>query len=96
MTTHSSQNEIPLITDPMGRSWEQPSRDRILIDDQYALMEYNTFESLLEYNASIPTGVYEGKMWKCAGREGKWWLRWYGPYADPNKCSIEQREIFLV
>ena len=54
------------MTDPMGRHWRQPPRERILIDDTHALMDLATFEQLSEYSCTIPTGVYPGKMWAGA------------------------------
>ena len=84
--------EIPPITDPLGRYWEQPDRDNILIDDQHALMTREDFKQLHNYSASIPSGVYVGKMWKRKFRD-KWYLSWYGPHDDPDRCSINHREI---
>lgn len=34
---------IPPITDPMGRYWDQPSRDEIIVDDTHAVMTVKTF-----------------------------------------------------
>jgi hypothetical protein len=58
-------------------------------------MTTKTFEQLLEYNTSVPTGVYEGKMWKAHYKD-KWLLRWFGHAEIPNHCSNNQREIILV
>lgn len=55
---------IPPMTDPHGRHWNQPKREAILVDDHHALMTHATFEELLEYSGTIPTGCYEGKMWR--------------------------------
>lgn len=98
---------IPPMTDPMGRNWDQPSPDLIEVDDVHALMTPATLKALLEYSSSIPSGVYEGKMWKRHdgvydavflrnGGKPKWLLCWYGPSADPEKCSINSREVLLV
>lgn len=96
-------NEIPPITDPLGRAWDQPSVADMLLDDKHALMTSKTFESLHEYSYSIPTGVYEGKMWKsCPGKfyrncpDGVWYLLWFGHSNDPNYVSNNQREIIVV
>jgi hypothetical protein len=70
-------------------------------------MDKATFEELEEYSCSFPTGVYEGKMWKrhdgsfdrafiARGGEPVWLLMWFGPSDDPNKCSINSREIILI
>lgn len=88
---------IPPITDPMGAYWNQPSRDDILVDEQYAVMTMPTFTALLEYSTSLPSGVYDGKMWRRTDRESCVnWLAWYGPSDKPGMCSISHREILLV
>jgi hypothetical protein len=55
---------IPIITDPLGKYWEQPDRRQIQIVDGAACMTRKTFDQLAEYSGSVPTGVYPGKMWK--------------------------------
>lgn len=87
--------EIPPITDPMGRYWKQPSRDRILIDDKHALMDRDTFALIEDYSSSMPSGVYEGKMWRRFS-ESKWHLVWYGPSLFPNSYDVNRREILIV
>lgn len=89
-------NTIPPITEPIGRSWNQPDVREILVDDNYALMSKENIGKLLQYDSSMPTGVYEGKMWKrkafCNGQY-RMYLFWYGVSPDPNKCSINFREL---
>ena len=88
-------NEIPPITDPLGRYWEQPSRSVIVVDDTHAVMTRKSFSELCEYSCSIPTGVYEGKMWKR--REGTVWLLcWFAISELPGNVRIQAREILLV
>ncbi len=82
---------IPAMTDPLGNYWKQPPASSILVDGAHAIMDRATRDSLAVYDASLPSGVYVGKMWRCRG-----WLCWYGPCADPGHCSIERREILLV
>lgn len=92
-------NVIPPITDPLGKYWDQPSAERILLDDTHALMETETFKALAEYSASIPSGVYDGKMWKRrngGGERPEWLLVWFGPSTKPATCSINSRKILLV
>lgn len=60
----NGENIIPKITDKRGMSWKQPHRRYIEIDEEYALMTKQTFEGLREYSVTIPSGEYEGKMWK--------------------------------
>jgi len=93
--TSEHEHPIPAMTDPQGRYWEQPSRTLILVDETHAVMERSAFDRLPEYSATIPTGVYEGKMWK-ARAGGAWRLCWYGPSATPDSCSVNRREILLV
>lgn len=94
-------NYVPPITHPYGQHWEQPARDRILMDETHALMDAETFTKLSEYSTSYPSGVYDGKMWRR--NEGMWliggkqYLCWYGPSAEnPDCCEIFFREIIVV
>jgi len=100
------KNIIPPITERLGRYWNQPPTSAILIDDTHALMEQKTLEDLAEYSATIPTGVYPGKMWKrhdgifdkvflVRGGTAVWLLMWYDEGTDPLHCTIESREIIL-
>ena len=100
-----SKNTIPPITDPHGKYWRQPAVSSILIDDTHALMSRLDFMKLAEYSSTIPTGVYDGKMWKrhdgihngkIKPEECKWLLCWYGPSPHPESCSINSREILIV
>lgn len=47
---------IPPITDPLGKSWQQPHRRFIELDDTHALMSEQTFKGLPEYSMSNPSG----------------------------------------
>lgn len=91
---------IPPITHELGRYWNQPDREGILIDEKHALMERKTFDGLADYSCTNPSGVYEGKMWK--GRvdyydESKGWaLCWYGPSNKPDHVSNNVRRIILL
>lgn len=101
---------VPPITHEMGRHWDQPERQHIVIDRQgRALVPRRVFERLAEYSSSLPSGVYEGKMWKrhelvAVDDYGslrpvvpdRWWLCWYGSGNDPNKCTVNRREILLL
>jgi hypothetical protein len=96
---------IPTITHPLGRSWTQPSRRGILIDDKYAVISLRDFEALKEYSCSQPSGVYEGKMWKrhdgafdprCRPEDRRWLLCWYGYSNKPDCVSNNYREILLT
>lgn len=98
---------IPPMTNPLGKYWKQPSPERILVDDTHALMDRATFEEIPEYSGSFPSGVYEGKMWSrldgkydqkflAAGGQPEWLLVWFGHSSDPEKCSINSREILIA
>ncbi len=86
---------IPAMTNSLGRYWNQPRAEDILIDDAYAAMSNETFKKLREYSCTIPSGVYEGKMWK-AYYSGEWYLRWYDVSENPERCSIRERLIVIV
>lgn len=100
-----SDHPIPPVTNDLGRYWDQPPRSAILIDNEHAIMDQKTFDSLSEYTSTFPTGVYSGKMWKCNKREnGKdlWLLVWYGYCKKPQcpncekYCSNNFRKIIVV
>lgn len=88
---------IPEMTDPMGKHWSQPDRNGIDIDDTHALMSESQIAELKDYSRSIPTGAYEGKMWKFKDSlNGKWSLCWYGESEGPGMLSFNQRIILEV
>jgi hypothetical protein len=98
---------LPALDSPYGPgAWQQPSREAITIDATHALMDRQTFERLLEYSGSMPSGVYPGKLWRrhdgahdsrCPPERRRWLLCWYGPVPDaPSKCSINFREALVV
>jgi hypothetical protein len=88
-------NVIPPITDPLGRHWQQPNPSEIEIDDTHALMSQRTFDALLEYSASNPTGVYAGKMWRRHAGD-LWLLCWYGEsQIGPGYVSNNYRAVLI-
>lgn len=90
-------NHIPPMTDPLGRYWNQPSVDQITLDDTHALMDGRAFNGLANYSASLPSGVYPGKMWKAVFNDGTAQLRWYGIVEGrPDICSNNCREILVA
>jgi hypothetical protein len=96
-----SDDEIPPITDPLGKYWTQPDRTRILVDHEHAVMTHETLHSLADYSASTPTGVYPGKMWrrreKYDANCNDWFLAWYGhSEKGPDFCSLHFRRVLLV
>lgn len=92
--------ELPAMTHPLGKRWRQPAAREILVDDEHALMTESSFNKLSEYNSSLPSGVYDGKMWRrryiTDTGECAFSLCWYGPSNHPGKCSINSRRILIV
>lgn len=87
-------NAIPIMDDPLGKHWEQPSNIRqVEMDETHVLLEQWQFLALHEYSTTLPTGVYPGKCWKR--EEAHWLLCWFGEDIN-NQCSINWREILLV
>ena len=83
------QDLIPEMTDPLSSYWHQPPLSEITLLDGKAVMSQKTFNALPEYSFTVPTGVYEGKIWKCKRGDSSdtgftWYLRWYGR-ADEQK-----------
>lgn len=94
---------LPQMTHPLSAHWPQPPADQIAMYDDMAIMDRATLALLSDYSLSIPTGVYEGKMWRSRqghgtpeGPSGPWQLCWYGSSDDPDKCSINTRPIRLL
>jgi hypothetical protein len=86
---------LPQMTHALSRYWDQPPADQLAVYDDIAIMDRSTLSQLSEYSASIPTGAYEGKMWRRAiGSD--WQLCWYGPSDDPDMVSINSRPIRLI
>lgn len=92
---NSKLNEsIPPMNNPLGSHWSQPNVQNIDIDETHALMDEKSFNELKDYSGSLPSGVYEGKMWKRKYK-GSWYLAWYG-FAEGDFCSNNFREILLA
>jgi len=82
--------EIPEMTDPLGKSWDQPDKEEIVLRDGMAWMSPEAFEKLAVYSFSDPTALYLGKMWR-AERDGQWWLRFVTKDRDDNEVIISFR-----
>ena len=86
-------SRIPAMTHTLGKYWNQPAREAVLVDDTHAVMDTAAFDQLAEYSTTLPSGVYPGKMWR-AESHGRWVLRWYGVVdGNPDVCSNNQVEI---
>lgn len=89
-------DELPPMTDPLGRYWKQPRPHEIVLDNTHALVSADAFRRLSEYSSTVPTGVYVGKAWRSY-YAGAWFLRWYDAHpTDADLCSIETRELLVV
>ena len=86
------KNIIPNMTDPLGKYWEQPDKENILLDDTYALMEKADFDKLCNYEASFPSGVYLGKMWR-RNNTLYWWDK---SIKGTDYCYSESRRILIA
>jgi len=80
---------IPIIESTLGKDWNRPSLDKILVDDYCAVMEKETFDALLNYSFSLPSSLYSGKMWRQNN---------YLCYCTENEYSvfINRRGILIV
>jgi len=93
-------NTIPPMTHELSSGWRNnPKIENIIINDETATMSRKDFDILLDYSSSVPSGVYEGKMWKNYAPTdeecNRWYLNWWGSSDDPNKCSHNKRRIVL-
>ena len=88
------ENEIPGMTDELSFYWDQPDREKILVDKKCALMTKETLDDLKEYNCSLPSGVYVGKMWKRSNLNG-WVLCVYNRIIG-DEMEIKYRTIILI
>lgn len=84
-------------TDAEWAAMTLPKSGLCVVTDDAAVMDVEYFDQLLEYSASIPTGMFIGKRWKCRSYEGNWWyLREYFPSDEPNTVTIRTRRITQV
>ncbi len=98
---------VPPITDPLGKSWDQPDPVGWKFTSTHVWMTRADFEKLKDYSATNPSGVYAGKMWRrhdgafdpewrAKGGKPEWILRWWGLCDDPGHVSNEGRTILLL
>lgn len=79
------------MTHPYGKSWDAPKNTEVLIFPDRAEMTQGSFDALLNYAGSMPTGVYEGKMYRKDN-----YLHWWSSCEDPDKCKDNVRPIKIV
>ncbi|RYF78885.1 MAG: hypothetical protein EOO39_00255 [Cytophagaceae bacterium] len=93
-------NHIPIMTDPMGRYWDQPQREEIYVQHGKAYMSAAAAKKLQTYSHSFPSGVYVGKMWKRVMYNGDAYLLWFRHKTQPGTvCSqviVDQRLIVIT
>ena len=88
-------NVIPPMTNPLGAHWPQPDRSEVFTDDANAYMSASSAKRLYHYDRSMPSGVYDGKMWlRNHGNDDYLW--WFGPAEDPNQCTTNYRKLVIT
>ena len=82
-------NPIPPITDPLGMHWQQPDTEGMEFTDQLVQMSKEQFKLLKRYDRTLPSSVYEGKMWKCSASLSQDYLKWFYPHpTDKGLMSV--------
>lgn len=87
---------IPPMKHQWSKGWSQPALNEIdLSNGRTAVMPLSAFKKLSEYSSSLPSGVYEGKMWRArASCASGWVLRWFDASpTDPDKCAVREVQI---
>ena len=76
--------KIPKMTDPLGKYWSQPKylRERVGLHPTHATIAERDWRALCNYESSIPSGVYPGKVWRR-----RHLLCWFGPEIG-GRCKI--------
>lgn len=86
----------------MGQHWDQPHPGEITIENGVAFMTAATFKKLKNYSCSLPSGTYQGKMWRKAvvyeeqHITARWKLCWYVDIDMPGQIGIQYREISIL
>jgi hypothetical protein len=73
---------------------------RFIEGKDFCYMNIVTFNTLLEYSSSVPSGVWPGKLWKGNMNTRKcptdnWYLRWWGEEVD-GLCSVISLKIIIA
>lgn len=93
-----SKLQIPEMVHPLGKAWSQPDRSKIKFSFGVAWVDQKTFDQLAEYSSSLPSGVYEGKMWRrkyVVNGFTKNLLCWYDKSDKPDQCSIKKIDLII-
>lgn len=87
---------VPPITCELGRHWEQPNPQNFVWDNDCVAMTKQDYEQLHTYDCTNPTGIYEGKMWKCH-RGDKCYLKYVADCpGEPDYCTIHSIELIVI
>jgi len=89
-------NIIPIPETRYISVWNQPQRKAITLDDTHAMMNRVSFDRLLDYSYSQPSGVWIGKMWKQRHETKEWTLCWFGISDKPGYLSNNYRKILIL
>lgn len=87
---------IPEMTNPLGEYWEQPSARNMKFYSHEVAVDLRDFEQLAEYSATVPTGVYAGKMWKRRTSANQWFLCWYDYSSKPGQLIKRELPLRLM
>lgn len=93
MTTLRSSLEIAAANTRTDRASARMALHRVPVT-----LTQKQFDALLEYSCSQPTGVFDGKQWKCNvnafnGHPAKWFLCEYVDDGDPRGYATTVRLI---
>lgn len=79
-------DEIALSHNPTGE---------IVTDETHALMNQETFDQLVNYSGSFPTGTTLGKLWKRRSKDG-WRLCEYVKSSEPGWVDVKMYTIIVI
>lgn len=83
--------EIPPMTHPLSKAWDQPPLNEFVIDKTHCLMTEKTYKQLHNYEYTLPTGKYEGKVFRRGNR-----FTWFSEHVNPGLLMINYREILII
>lgn len=92
---------IPPITHHLGKKWRQPDTKEILMDvfggEENFIMTEAILAKIQRYDSSIPSAVYEGKMWVSVFDGCNFTLKWFQNKTNTDdRCDIKCRKIRIV
>ena len=72
---------IPPIIHSLENDWRQPPLDQIQIQDECAIMTWQTLQRVQNYSLSPPS-AYAGKVWRSTSDGGTTWTLWWYGFGD--------------